>query len=161
MVLFENPIGNLLTKLVIILGAFFVSEKATNLITGILADNAGMQSISAGDMSDTAKKAVAMGTGLVGMKGATGKALGLAGFGLKAGLKTAVGAGMLTGYGLYGAGKGAVTGGKALARKISAWRNGGSSPSGGGGGSSSTPGTGGSGSNSTSTPKIPPKSARG
>ena len=142
LVLFDNPIANLLTKLVIILGAFEVAEKATNLITGILADNAGWQSITAGDMSATAKTAV--GYGLGAAKSVGGFGLSAVGLGMKGGLKTAGfgakvvgGAGLLAGYGVYGATKGAITGGKALANKISAWRN--SGKTGGDGGASSLP----------------------
>ena len=142
LVLFDNPIANLLTKLVIILGAFEVAEKATNLITGILADNAGWQSITAGDMSATAKTAV--GYGLGAAKSVGGFGLSAAGLGMKGGLKAAGfgakvvgGAGLLAGYGVYGATKGAITGGKALANKISAWRN--SGKTGGDGGASSLP----------------------
>ena len=130
LVLFENGIANLLTKLVIILGACEVSEKATNLITGILADNAGWQSITAGDMSGTARSMLSTGKSIAG-----------------GGVKAAVGAGLLAGYGTYFGAKAAVTGvkataaggkavargGMALASKISAWRNSGKSGGDGGG----------------------------
>ena len=145
LVLFENPIGNLLAKLIIILGGFEVSEKATGLITGILADNAGWQSVTAGDMSGTAKNAVSAGwsaakgaasTGWSAVKGAGKVGVGAAKLGLKAG----AGVGLAVGYGAYGAvkaagyvgraagtvGKAAYAGGTALAGKISAWRNSGS-----------------------------------
>jgi hypothetical protein len=126
------------------LGAFEVSEKATNLITGILADNAGWQSITAGDMSGTAKGVVGTGKQLaktVGTKAVTGVGgLGLSalGLGAKVGLKGAAGVGLGLGYGAYyggkAVGKGAYYGGKAVgqgayyvgkavANKISAWRN--------------------------------------
>ena len=147
LVLFDNPIANLLTKLVIILGAFEVAEKATNLITGILADNAGWQSITAGDMSSAAKTAVGYGWGAA--KGVGGFGLSAAGLGMKGGLKAAGlgakvvgGAGLLAGYGVYGATKGAISGGKAIAGKISAWRNNknsGGENKGAAGGSSSGP----------------------
>ena len=132
LVLFSNPIANLLTKLVIILAAFEVAEKATNLITGILADNAGWQSITAGDMSGTAKSAVALGqraatkTAALGWgvtKGAAGLGVAATAFGIKAGAKGAVGVGLAAGYGTYALGKGVVAGGKSVANKISAWRN--------------------------------------
>lgn len=132
LVLFTNPIANLFSKLVIVLGAFEVSEKATNLITGILADNAGWQSITAGDMSGTAKNAVEMGKAYstAAVKGAAGMGLSAVGFGAKTGLKTAAGVGLGLGYGAYygtrgaiAGGKAVVSGGKALANKISAWRN--------------------------------------
>ena len=144
LVLFANPISNLLAKLVLVLGAFEVSEKATNLITGILADNAGWQSITAGDMSGTAKGVVGTGKQLaktVGTKAVTGVGgLGLSalGLGAKVGLKGAAGVGLGLGYGAYFGGKaigkgayyggkavgqGAAYVGKAVANKISAWRN--------------------------------------
>ena len=149
LVLFENPVGNLLTKLVIILGAFEVSEKATNLITGILADNAGWQSITAGDMSGTAKRAVAKGEAMAKSAVATGVGGAVtAGFGaVKYGGMAGLGVGLAAGYGIYGLGKGAVVGTKALANKISAWRNSGKNESGGAKGS----GSGGSGESSSTT----------
>ena len=124
----------------IILGGFEVSEKATNLITGILADNAGWQSITAGDMSGTAKNAVGIGTSLAktvgggAIKTVGGVGLSALGLGAKVGLKGAAGVGLGLGYGAYYGGKAAgkavgygakavYSGGKALAGKISAWRN--------------------------------------
>ena len=144
LVLFSNPIANILAKLVIVLGGFEVSEKATNLITGILADNAGWQSITAGDMSGTAKSVVGKGEraasyiGGKALKTAGGVGLSALGIGAKVGLKGAAGVGLGLGYGAYYGGKAAgkaigygayyggkavVAGGKALAGKISAWRN--------------------------------------
>ena len=161
LVLFTNPIANLLAKLVIVLGGFEVAEKATNLITGILADNAGWQSITAGDMSGTAKSVVERGkqmAGVYGMK-ALSTAGGAAGFGLKTGLKGVAGAGLGVGYGAYyggkaigygahyagkgamAAGKAIAAGGMAMASKISAWRNsGGESDGGSAGGSAAAAG---------------------
>ena len=136
LVMFSNPVGNLLAKLVIILAAFEVAEKATSLITGILADNAGWQSINAGDMSGTAKSAVALGKRMASsfaLGGVGGLALGAAGLGVKGAGKAVVGAGLGVGYGVYGLGKGAVMGTKAIANKVSAWRNSGKSDSGAGG----------------------------
>ena len=140
LVLFANPVANILAKLVIVLGGFEVSEKATNLITGILADNAGWQSITAGDMSGTAKNAVGIGTSLAktvgggAIKTVGGVGLSALGLGAKVGLKGAAGVGLGLGYGAYYGGKAAgkavgygakavYSGGKALASKISAWRN--------------------------------------
>lgn len=145
LVLFDNPIANMLGKLIVILGAFEVSEKATNLITGILADNAAWQSITAGDMSGTAASALERGKGLAsrmlsrtkgGKDGqesgggvlssvASGVGKGITGLGLAAGFG-AYG----VGKGVYAGGKAVVAGGKALASKISAWRGGGSGASG-------------------------------
>ena len=132
LVLFANPIANLLAKLVIVLAGFEVSDKATSLVTGILADNAGWQSITAGDMSATAKGVVGKGKqlasqyGTKALKTAGGAGLSTLGFGAKLGLKGAAGVGLGAGDGAYYGGKAAVSGGKALANKISAWRNRGS-----------------------------------
>ena len=176
LVLFSNSIANMLGKLVIILGAFEVSEKATNLITGILADNAAWQSITAGDMSGSAEGALTMGKGLASRmyswakspKGPDGKRGGLAGALSTLGgaattvgggvAKGVVGAGLAAGYGAYGVGKGVYAGGKAIANKISAWRNGGNaSGAGGEGGASGASGAGGEGSEGggSGTPGAP------
>jgi hypothetical protein len=53
------------------------------------------------------------------------------GFGAKTGVKAVAGAGLLAGYGVYGGAKAAIAGGKALANKISAWRNSGGNAGGG------------------------------
>ena len=134
LVMFSNPVANLLTKLVILLGAFEVAEKATSLITGILADNAGWQSINAGDMSGTAKSVVGKAKGMAmgaAVGGVGGMLMGATGMGLKGMGKAAAGVGMGVGYGVYGVGKGAVVGTKAIANKISAWRNSGKGDGGG------------------------------
>ena len=135
--IFDNPVANMLAKLVIILGAFEVAEKATNLITGILADNAGWQSIAAGDMSQTAGGAInstldfgakyGVKAGKFGLSSAitTGK-YGLMGAGI-----VGAGAALGAGYAAYGVARGAgwvagkaYDGGSALAGKISnAWAN--------------------------------------
>ena len=158
LVIITNPVGNFLAKLVIVLGAFEVSEKATSLITGILADNAGWQSITAGDMSGTSRSALEKGKGIlktgakVGLKVGGGAAL-LGGYGAYYGAKGAYGAGKLAAYGTgkavaWGAGKAAAaggsvlaasgraiwSGGSALASKISEWRNSGRSDETAGGG---------------------------
>ena len=70
LVLFENSMLNAMAKLVLIYGLFEVSKKATGLLTGILADSAGWQSVQAGDMSGSANS-------LIG--GVTGAAKALAG----------------------------------------------------------------------------------
>ena len=62
--LFENPIMNMLGKLLLVLGGSEAAKRANGLITGILADNAGMQSIAAGDMSQMAEGAVHKAKGL-------------------------------------------------------------------------------------------------
>ena len=58
LVLFENGTMNIMAKLVMIYGLFEVAKKATGLLTGILADSAGMQAIQAGDMSASAGKMI-------------------------------------------------------------------------------------------------------
>ena len=184
--LFTNPVANMLGKLVVILGAFAVSEKATSLVTGILADNAGWQSITAGDMSGTASGVLQKGMGVAGKAyqmakkhassdpkkghgGGVGGALSTVAGGA---VKAVAGVGLAAGYGAYGAAKGVYAGGKALANKISSWRNGGSasagedSKSGGNSGDSKSGDTGGSsnesnGGSSSSGSTSTPRSARG
>ncbi|MBR6381411.1 MAG: hypothetical protein IKS07_07050 [Lachnospiraceae bacterium] len=51
LVISENIIIDLFAKVILLLGGFEVVKKASGLITGILADSAGWQSIQAGDMS--------------------------------------------------------------------------------------------------------------
>ena len=46
LVLFESSVMNYLSKTALIVGGFLVAKKASGVITGILANNAGMQSIS-------------------------------------------------------------------------------------------------------------------
>lgn len=58
LVLFENAMLNAMAKLVLIYGLFEVAKKATGLLTGILADSAGWQSVQAGDMSGSAGKLI-------------------------------------------------------------------------------------------------------
>ncbi len=62
----RHPVLNQFAKFVLVYGGFEVAKKATGLLTGILADSAGWQSISAGDMSATATNALQK----VGMVGA-------------------------------------------------------------------------------------------
>ena len=60
LVLFEDSsFMNLIGKVVLILGIFEVVKKANGLVTGILADSAGWQSIQAGDMSVRGEQATA------------------------------------------------------------------------------------------------------
>ncbi len=56
LVLFDNVLLNIFGKIILIVGALEVEKKAIGLITGILADQAGWQATSAGDMKDTAHK---------------------------------------------------------------------------------------------------------
>ena len=58
-IFFENsPVLNIIAKLLLMIGGTEAAKKASGIITGILADNAGIQSIAAGDMSDFAGKAM-------------------------------------------------------------------------------------------------------
>ncbi len=54
---FGYSLLDLVAKIIMIYGGFEVVKKANGIITGILADSAGWQSISAGDMSGSAMKA--------------------------------------------------------------------------------------------------------
>ena len=58
LVLFKSSTLDIMAKLVLIYGLFEVSKKATGLLTGILADSAGWQSVQAGDMSGSAGKMI-------------------------------------------------------------------------------------------------------
>jgi len=69
LVLFENGTMNIMAKLVLMYGLFEVAKKATGLLTGILADSAGMQSLQAGDMSASAGKMI---SGVAGAAKAVG-----------------------------------------------------------------------------------------
>ena len=75
----KQPLLNQFAKFVLVYGGFEVTKKATALLTGILADSAGWQSISAGDMSSSASGAIGKAAGLV---------TGTAKFGAKVGLGT-------------------------------------------------------------------------
>lgn len=56
LVLFEDNFMNLVSKAILILGAVEVSKRASGMITGILADNAGLQSVQAGDMAEMVRQ---------------------------------------------------------------------------------------------------------
>ena len=78
LVLFENqPLLNMFAKFILVFGGFEAAKKSTSLLTGILADSAGWQSIQAGDMSGTASQALGRVSGVA--KGAAGLAAGAAG----------------------------------------------------------------------------------
>ncbi|MCR4725410.1 MAG: hypothetical protein K5772_08250 [Clostridia bacterium] len=81
LILFDNSSTlNMIAKFVLVFGGFEAAKKSTALLTGILADSAGWQSIQAGDMSSTASMAIgkAVGTGkmLAGKVVGTGAAIG-------------------------------------------------------------------------------------
>lgn len=56
LVLLPNSSLNLLAKMVLILGGMSTAKRASSVITGILADNAGMQAIHAGDMGESVRQ---------------------------------------------------------------------------------------------------------
>ena len=92
LVLFENAYKNIMAKIVLIIGICMTSQKASGMISGILADNAGYQSIIAGDV----------GSGVVA------KGLSLGGRGLKGALS--LGKGIAKGVGKVGKGLATATG---------------------------------------------------
>ena len=72
LVLFESGVMDFIAKAILIIGVFTVVKKANGLITGILADSAGWQSITAGDASAMGEKASGFYTGalMLPLKGA-------------------------------------------------------------------------------------------
>ena len=73
LILFDNGFMNIIGKVIMVIGVGFTSQKASSMISGILADNAGMQSIMAGDTGGAAVSALTS----VGQK-AAGLAIGAA-----------------------------------------------------------------------------------
>ena len=69
LVFFENSFGNLVAKMVFLIGAGFTCSKAGEMISGILANNAGMQSLMAGNVGAQALGAT-MSAGMTIGKGA-------------------------------------------------------------------------------------------
>ena len=53
--LFDNYVLDLMAKVVIILGGMETAKRASGMVTGILADNAGMQAITASDMGESVR----------------------------------------------------------------------------------------------------------
>lgn len=63
LVLFSSAVKNMLAKIILIVGICETAQKASGMISGILADNAGYQSIIAGDVgSGTLSKGMALGS---------------------------------------------------------------------------------------------------
>ncbi|MBR6315520.1 MAG: hypothetical protein IKR58_00790, partial [Lachnospiraceae bacterium] len=85
---------NYLAKLLMIIVAFMTARKASGVVTGILADNAGMQAISASDSVGDA------------MRGIVGKGIGKAIGGVKKGISLAAGGGAGAAGGAGGGGGG-------------------------------------------------------
>ncbi|MCR5476321.1 MAG: hypothetical protein K6E92_01690 [Lachnospiraceae bacterium] len=67
LVISDNIIIDLFAKVILLLGGFEVVKKASGLITGILADSAGWQSIQAGDMSHRGNQLVGGYKAMAGM----------------------------------------------------------------------------------------------
>ncbi len=116
LVLFDNILLNIFGKIILIVGALEVEEKAQGLITGILADNAGWQAINAGDMRGTAGKfmngVISTAKSLPSVAKGVGKGVG------KGVVNTGKGAYYAGKYGWKGAkavGQGAVYAGKGVA----------------------------------------------
>jgi len=81
MVLFKDrPLLNAIAQFMLVYGGIEAAKKAGSLVTGILADQAGMEAIRSGDMSGAASRMIGTATGVA--KGALGAAMGVAGFAL-------------------------------------------------------------------------------
>ena len=123
LVLFDNAFMNVIGKILLVWGAMEASNRANGMITGILANNAGMQAIHAGDMSGS--------IGKMGRDAMTAAKIG-------------VGTAKAAGYGIYGIGKagvGLVKGIGAVGSGViglSKWALGGSGSSSSGGNKSSS-----------------------
>lgn len=77
LVLFEDSFANGIAKLAFVIGICVTSEKANGMISGILADNAGYQSIMAGDVGGGfASSAMALGGKVLGAAAKTGFKIG-------------------------------------------------------------------------------------
>ncbi len=77
LVIFEDTLKNIMAKEVIIMAVCMTAEKASGMISGILADNAGYQSIMAGDVGSGAlSKGLSIAGGLAKGVLKAGKAVG-------------------------------------------------------------------------------------
>ena len=85
LVLFDKPLLNAIGKFMLAYGGVEAAKKSTALLTGILADSAGWQSVQAGDMSSSAGKMVGRAGAIIGGAAAKagGAALGVASFAAK------------------------------------------------------------------------------
>ena len=72
LLLFDNYVLNLMAKVIIILGGMETAKRASGMVTGILADNAGMQAITASDMGESVRSAMDHGRNRVTGYGETG-----------------------------------------------------------------------------------------
>jgi len=81
LVLFKGkPLLNAIAQFMLIFGGVEAAKKAGSLVTGILADQAGMEAIRSGDMSGAANRMISSATNAA--KGVAGAAAGVAGFAL-------------------------------------------------------------------------------
>lgn len=119
LVIFSNSFANAVAKLALLVGICVTSERASGMISGILADNAGYQSIMAGDAgsglvssgmaiagrlgSAAARTGFKIGTGAISALG-TASGLGTVADKASQGLKN-IGASMRQGGGIVGAAK--------------------------------------------------------
>ena len=82
LVLFDSPTMNLLAKALLIVGAIEASNRFSNILTGILANNAGFAAVNAGDMRGVAQRTFGKVAGAIGGAakfGADATGLGAAG----------------------------------------------------------------------------------
>lgn len=101
LVLFESSTLNMVGKVVLILGGMSTAKRASGVVTGILADNAGMQAIHAGSMGDSVRQ---------GMSRYAGMAAGAVGTAAKSTVGV-VGGAALNGVGAVGRGIAGMFGG--------------------------------------------------
>ena len=81
LVLFKDrPLLNAIAQFMLVYGGSEAAKKAGSLVTGILADQAGMEAIRSGDMSGAASRVINKASGVA--TGALGVAAGVAGFAL-------------------------------------------------------------------------------
>ena len=81
LVLFKDrPMLNAIAQIMLVYGGSEAAKKAGSLVTGILADQAGMEAIRSGDMSGAAGRMINKATSAA--SGALGMAAGVAGFAL-------------------------------------------------------------------------------
>ena len=81
LVLFKDkPLLNAIAQFMLVYGGSEAAKKAGSLVTGILADQAGMEAIRSGDMSGAASRAISKAADIG--KSAVGVAAGVAGFAL-------------------------------------------------------------------------------
>ena len=95
LVLFESSTLNLVGKVLLILGGMSTAKRASGVVTGILADNAGMQAIHAGSMGDSVRQGMSKYTGMAAGAAGTVAAGAVKGAGMVGG---AVGRGIVSAF---------------------------------------------------------------